>query len=148
MTSKLSLGLVIIQLKGTLTSTCHEAGNVVVVETIDAFEIPVPSDSVSISNEIEYWGNVHLPLCPLYFLYNIKTAVDNELVHMPCLLWKSGYTISSLFSRPELIFEERIILSANNSKVIRHCGRPGGGIMIVLFVACCLVGSCLRSRAG
>lgn len=29
--------------KGTLTSTGHEAGNVIVVETIDAFEIPVSS---------------------------------------------------------------------------------------------------------
>lgn len=78
--------------------------------------------AVSISSETQYWGNVHLPLCPLYFLYNIQTAVDDELVHMPCLLWKSCNAISSLFGRSKLIFEERIILSANNGKVIRHCG--------------------------
>jgi hypothetical protein len=56
----------------------------------------------------------------LHFFHDIQTAVHDELIHVPRLLWESCDAISALFSSPELILEERIILGANYGKVIGH----------------------------
>jgi hypothetical protein len=37
---------------------------------------------------------------------------------MPCLLWEARNTIAALLRSAELMLEERVILRANNGKVI------------------------------
>jgi hypothetical protein len=60
---------------------------------------------------------LHLPTAPLHFFHDIQAAVDNELIHMPCLLREFCGAIAALFGGPKLMFEERIILRANYGKV-------------------------------
>ena len=101
------------------TSAGDEAGYVIIVEAIDAFQIPVTKydeQDVLLGEKV----NKHLPVPPLHLLYNIQTAVHNELVHMPRLLWKPRHAITALLRRAKLIFEERIILRADDGKVVRH----------------------------
>lgn len=63
---------------------------------------------------------LHLPTAPLYFFHNIQATVDNELIHMPCLLREFGNPVTTLFRGPKLMLEERIVLRANYGKVERH----------------------------
>ena len=73
------------------------------------------------SNKIMIWKFIHLSCTPLHLLHDIQAAVDNELVHMSCLLCEPRNAISSLFCGTKFIFEEGVILGANNGEVIRHC---------------------------
>ena len=65
-------------------------------------------------------GDIHLSTTPLHLLNDIQTAVHNKLVHMPSLLREPCDAIAALLRSPELILEKRIILRANNGKVVRH----------------------------
>jgi hypothetical protein len=67
-------------------------------------------------------GTIHLSTSPLHLLHNIQTAMHNKLIHMPRLLREPRNAITTLLRSPELIFKERVILCANNGKVIGHRG--------------------------
>jgi hypothetical protein len=104
------------------TSSRDEAGYVVVVEAVNTLEIP--GGPVSLEKSSKRTGiDLHLPTSPLYFLHNVETAVHDELIHMSCLLREPCDAISTLLSCSKLVLKERIVLSANNGKVIRHCCR-------------------------
>jgi hypothetical protein len=57
-------------------------------------------------------------MAPLHLLYDIQTAMHDELIHMPSLLREPRNPISALLRSAKLIFEERVILRANYGKVI------------------------------
>jgi hypothetical protein len=65
-------------------------------------------------------GDIHLSTTPLHLLDDIQTAVHNKLVHMPSLLREPRDAIAALLRSAKLILEQRIILRANNGKVVRH----------------------------
>lgn len=68
---------------------------------------------------------------PLYLLHDIQAAVDDELVHMSCLFCKPRDSISALLRGPKLILEQRVVLCANDGKVIRHiCGLMSSSICL------------------
>jgi hypothetical protein len=46
----------------------------------------------------------------------------NELVHMCCLLSELGCAITARFGSAKLMLEQRVILRANDSEVVRHDG--------------------------
>jgi hypothetical protein len=72
---------------------------------------------------------IHLPTTPLHLLNDIQTTVHNKLVHMPRLLGEPCDAIAALLRSPELILEERIILRANNGKVVRHFSSVPRGVV-------------------
>ena len=75
-------------------------------------------------------GDIHLSTTPLHLLNDIQTAVHNKLVHMPSLLREPCDAIAALLRSPELILEERIILRANNGKVVRHSPAFAGAMKL------------------
>ena len=56
---------------GRLTSAGDEAGNVVIVEAVDALEIPGISRLVGEEEERKEGGAIHLSASPLHFLHDI-----------------------------------------------------------------------------
>jgi len=75
-------------------------------------------------------GDIHLSTTPLHLLNDIQTAVHNKLVHMPSLLREPCDAIAALLRSPELILEKRIILRANNGKVVRHSPAFAGAMKL------------------
>lgn len=87
------------------TARGNEAGHEVVVETINALEIPWKRlVAISPHYSTRVWIS-HLASSPLHFLHNIQAAMHDELVHMSSLLCESGYTVASLLRAPKLIFK-------------------------------------------
>jgi hypothetical protein len=75
-------------------------------------------------------GDIHLSTTPLHLLDDIQTTVHNKLVHMPSLLWEPCDAIAALLRSAELILEKRIILRANNGKVVRHFSSARGAMKL------------------
>lgn len=61
-----------------------------------------------------------LAVVPLHLLHYIQAAVEDELVHVPVLLGEMRLAVTALFRCAEFILEDRIILCANDGKVVRH----------------------------
>lgn len=57
---------------------------------------------------------------PLHFLHHVQCSVDDELIHMGCLLAELGCAISARFGGTELMFEERIVFRTDDGEVVRH----------------------------
>lgn len=92
-------------------ASSHEAGDVVVEEFIDDFQVPeeqtTKKEETAVSNlhpgtviyrlETECMGTrSHLTLRPLHLFYHIETAVQDELVQMANLLAEAGLAVATL----------------------------------------------------
>lgn len=61
---------------------------------------------------------LQLPSCPLHLLNNIQTAVQYELVQMA--VREARLSITPRLASAELVLEERVILGADDGKVVAH----------------------------
>jgi len=78
----------------------------------------------------------------LYFLDDIQTAVHDELIHMSSLLCESRNAISALFRSAEFIFEQRVILCADYSEIVRHlCGLKRVVELVVVVGEAAVIGA-------
>lgn len=110
---------------------------VVVEELVDVFEIPVkyPGGKSSmlqaILNEtrkkrppplvgVGGGDNIHMCCAPLHFFYNVQTAVQDELVHMPRRLVETRHAVAALLRGAKLMLEQRVVLGADDGEVVRH----------------------------
>lgn len=57
---------------------------------------------------------------PLGILYHVQSGMYNELVHVLGFFSKPCYAIAANFRSAKVEFEERIVLSADDRKIIRH----------------------------
>lgn len=57
---------------------------------------------------------------PLHFFNDIKAAVDDKLVEVSCLLGEVCLAISTLLGCAKLVLKLRVVLRANNSKIVGH----------------------------
>lgn len=47
--------------------------------------------------------------------------MQNDLVQVPDLLGKARLAIAALLRGPKLVLEQRVILGADNGKIVAHC---------------------------
>jgi hypothetical protein len=74
------------------------------------------------------WQDSHLTIPPLHLLDNVEAAVDDKLIQVPRLLGKARLAIAALLRCAKLVLEERVVLRADNGKVVRHGGLVLGGL--------------------
>lgn len=66
--------------------------------------------------------NSQTVVAPLDLLDNIKTAVDDELVHVSGLFAEASDTIATSFGSAKLMFKKRIVPRADDGEVVGHSG--------------------------
>ena len=104
--------------------------DVVILEGVDFLEVSINGVSLVTSSdaaeEKRQDGPVGLQFSarPLYFLYHIKSRVNDELVHLPSFVSKARVAISASFRRPKFDLKERIIPCADDGEVVRHLKYP------------------------
>lgn len=76
----------------------------------------------------------HLAGAPLNLLDDVKTAVDDELVHVPGLLGEARLAVAAGLGGAELVLEERVVLRPDYDEVVGH------GVRMVARVSqdCCI----------
>lgn len=65
-------------------------------------------------------ANLQAVTAPLDFFNDIKTAVNNELIHVPSFLPKARDAIATSLGSAEFMLEQGIIPSADDGKVVGH----------------------------
>ena len=63
----------------------------------------------------------HLTVSPLQLINKVQAAMEDERVHLPCLLAEASNTIATLFGGAELEFKEWLVLGAYYAEVVGHC---------------------------
>lgn len=61
--------------------------------------------------------------------------MDDELVELSRLFREARHAVAALFAGAKFILEERVILGANDGKVVAHdCCRPGVVVVVLPVV--------------
>ena len=105
--------------------------NVVVLETVDFLEVtsPLSDDGLvgraglvegGLASNMVREAYVQVFSSPLCFLNQIKGGVNDELVHVFCLVPKSCKAISAHFGRAKVQLKEGIVAGADDGEVVRH----------------------------
>lgn len=71
-----------------------------------------------------------MPTPPLDFLDDIEATVHDKLVQMARLLAEMRQAVTALLGRAKVVLEERVVLGADNGKVVGHCWRQRGGVAV------------------
>jgi len=62
--------------------------------------------------------NLQSVVSPLYFLDNVKTAVNDELIHVSGLMAKAGNAVSTSLGSAKFMFEEGVVSCADDCEVV------------------------------
>lgn len=119
--------------------TRHEGRDVVVEETVNVFEVPVmPRGRCAVlaaavragegEEKRDGWErrgcDGHCARGPLYFLDNVETAVDDELIHVARLFAEARHAIAALLGGAKFVFEEGGVFCADDGEVVGHLMSP------------------------
>lgn len=66
-----------------------------------------------------YWY-IQLSVVPLHLLDDVQRAVQYELVQVTSLVREARLPIAALLRGAELVFEEGVVLGANDGEVVGH----------------------------
>jgi len=99
--------------------------DVIVLVPVDVLEVPGRKLArLSLDDSGDFHesknGNLQSIVAPLDFFDNVKTAMHNELVHMPRFLSKSCYAIAASFGCAEFDLEQRVVPRSNDGEVVGH----------------------------
>jgi hypothetical protein len=62
--------------------------------------------------------NIQSVVPPLNFLDDIKTAVDDKLVHVSGFMAKAGNAVTTGLGSAKLMFEERVVPRTDDGEVV------------------------------
>jgi len=117
-------------------STRHETGYVIVLEPVDAFQIPASgTQALLVRPQFKFkvfpvWFRkgrggegrgevlVHLPVYPLHLFHDVQTAVHDELVHVPGFFAEASDAVAALFRGAEFVLEEGIVFCADDAEIV------------------------------
>ena len=100
----------------------YKGGDVRGGELVNSFEIPVPIISTPSFQEglLLRWERIHLIVGPLQLVDEIQAAMDDERVHMACLLTETGDAISALLGSAKFELKHGLVSRSDNAEVIGH----------------------------
>lgn len=105
----------------------YEGGDVGRGKLVDALEIPDTIISIIVTIArlyCEEGKRVHLSIGPLQLVHEIQTGMNDERVHVACLLTETGDTISALLGSAKFELEQRLVSGADDAEVVRHVCLP------------------------